>query len=122
MADLEAQKFKMQHGDKCDIWAGKGGQWFAKFKKGACIFVSKVFKFSCTVAGQIPTRWEAGHYGIPEDIITQTDHATLLALVCMAEALNVSGTTDLSSLYKYMHPSNVGTCIGSGMGGMMSMA
>ena len=27
-------------------------------------------------------RWEAGHYGIPEGIIAQTDHATLWALVC----------------------------------------
>ena len=112
----------MQHSDKCDIWAGEGGQWFAKFKKGACVFVPKAFKFSRTVAGQIPTGWEVGCYGIPEDIVIQTDHATLWALVCMAEALNASGIADLYELYKYMHPSNVGRCIGSGMGGMMSMA
>ena len=112
----------MQHGDKCDIWAGEGGQWFAKFKKGACVFVPKAFKFSCTVAGQIPTGWEAGRYGIPEDIVAQTDRATLWALVCMAEALNASGITDPYELYKYMHPSDVGTCIRSGMGGVTSMA
>jgi fatty acid synthase subunit alpha, fungi type len=70
VSDSEARKFKMQHGasDECDIWAGEGGQWFAKFKKGACIFVPKAFKSSRTVAGQIPTGWEAGRYGIPEDI------------------------------------------------------
>ena len=66
----------MQHGDKCDIWAGEGGQWFAKFKKGLCVFVLKAFKFSRMVAGQIPTGWEAGRYGLPEDIIAQTDRAT----------------------------------------------
>ena len=55
VSDSEAQKFKMQHGDTCDIWAGEGGQWFAKFKKGAYIFVPKAFKFSHTVADQIPT-------------------------------------------------------------------
>ena len=112
----------MQHGDKCDIWAGEGGQWFAKFKKGAYVFVPKAFKFSHTVADQIPTGWEAGHYGIPENIVTQPDHATLWALVCTAEALNALGITDPYKLYKYMHPSDVGTCIGSGMGGVMSMA
>ena len=112
----------MQHGDKCDIWADEGGQWFAKFKKGAYIFVPKAFKFSHTVADQILTRQEAGHYGIPEDIVTQTDHATLWALVCTAEALNASGITDPYELYKYMHPSDVGTCIRSGMGGVTSMA
>ena len=88
VSDSEAQKFKMHHGDKCDIWAGEGDQWFAKFKKGACVFIPNVFKFSRTMAGQIPTGWEAGRYGIPEDIIAQTDHATLWALVCTAEALN----------------------------------
>ena len=46
---------------------------FAKFKKGACVFVPKAFKFSRTMAGQIPTGWDAGRYGIPEDIVAQTD-------------------------------------------------
>ena len=105
-----------------DIWAGEGDQWFAKFKKGACVFIPKVFKFSCMVAGQIPTGWEAGCYGIPEDIIAQMDHATLWALVCTAEALNASGIMDPYKLYKHMHPSEVGTCIRSGMGGVTSMA
>ena len=122
VSDSEAQKFKMQHSDKCDIWAGEASQWFAKFKKGTCVYIPKVFKFSHTVAGQILTGWEAGHYGIPEDIVAQTDHATLWALVCMAEALNASGITDLYELYEHMHPSEVGTCIRSGMGGVTSMA
>ncbi|KAL0953237.1 hypothetical protein HGRIS_004490 [Hohenbuehelia grisea] len=122
VAESEAQKFKLQHGDKCDIWANDSGSWFVKFKKGACVFVPKAFKFSRTVAGQIPTGWHAGRYGIPDDIIAQTDRATLWALVCTAEALNTSGITDPYELYKHMHPSEVGTCIGSGMGGTVSMA
>jgi fatty acid synthase subunit alpha len=74
------------------------------------------------VAGQIPTGWEAGRYGIPEDIIAQTVRATLWALVCMAEALNALGITDPYELYSHMHASAAGTCIGSGMGGVTSMA
>ena len=42
-------------GDKCDIWAAEGGQWFAKLKKGACVFLPKAFNFSRTVTGRIPT-------------------------------------------------------------------
>jgi hypothetical protein len=53
VSDLEAQNFKMQHGDKCDIWAGEGSQWFAKLKKSASVFVPKAFKFSRTVASGI---------------------------------------------------------------------
>ncbi|KAG6910835.1 hypothetical protein DXG01_007150 [Tephrocybe rancida] len=122
VAESEAQKFKLQHGEKCDIWAGESGQWFAKLKKGACVFVPKAFKFSRTVAAQVPTGWDAGRYGIPDDIIAQTDRATLWALVCTAEALNMSGITDPYELYKHMHPSEVGTSLGSGMGGVTSMA
>ncbi|KAF8969171.1 fatty acid synthase [Flammula alnicola] len=121
VSDSEAQKFKLQHGDKCDVWAGEGGQWFAKFKKGACVFVPKAFKFSRTVAGQIPTGWHAGRYGIPDDIVAQTDRTTLWALVSTIEALNASGITDPYELYKHMHPSEVGTALGSGMGGTISM-
>ena len=36
--------------------------------------------------------------------------------------MNASGITDPHELYKHMHPSEVGTCIGSGMGGVTSMA
>ena len=93
------------------VISGDGGLWLANFKKGACFFVPKAFKFSRTVAGQILTGWEAGRYGIPEDIIAQTDRATLWALACAAEHLNASGITDPYELYKYMpvHPSDVGT-------------
>ncbi|KAF8632253.1 hypothetical protein AX15_002000 [Amanita polypyramis BW_CC] len=122
VAELEAQKFKLQHGDKCDTWAGEGGQWFVKLKKGACVFVPKAFSFSRTVAGQIPTGWNAGRYGIPDDIIAQTDRATLWALVCTADALNNSGITDPYELYEHVHPSEIGTSLGSGMGGVTSMA
>jgi fatty acid synthase subunit alpha len=77
VAEAEAEKFKYEYGDRCDFWAGEAGQWFVKFKKGVCVFVPKAFKFSRTVAGQIPTGWDACRYGISADIIAQTDRATL---------------------------------------------
>ncbi|KAF5321441.1 hypothetical protein D9619_000085 [Psilocybe cf. subviscida] len=120
-SESEAQKSKLQHGDKCDIWAGEGGQWFAKFKKGACVIAPKAFKFSRTAAGQIPTGWHAGRYGIPDDIIVQTDRTTLWPLVSTVEALNASDITDPYELYKHMRPFEVGTALGSGMGGTISM-
>ncbi|KAI0950742.1 hypothetical protein AcW1_007973 [Taiwanofungus camphoratus] len=121
-AQVEAEKFKHEHGGCCDIWEGEGGQWSVKLKKGARLFVPKAFKFNRLVAGQIPTGWNAGRYGIPPDIITQTDRTALWTLVSAAEALNVSGITDPYELYEHMHPSEVGTSIGSGMGGMESLS
>ena len=46
----------------------------------------------------------------------------LWALACTAEALTLSGITDPYELYSYVHPSEVGSCIGSGMGGMQSLS
>jgi len=121
VSQQEAQNFKLQHGDKCDVWTKDGEQSFVKLKKGALVRVPKAAHFSTLVAGQIPTGWHASRYGIPEDIIAQTDRTALWTLVCAAEALIMSGVTDPYELYKYVHPSEVGISIGSGMGGVTSL-
>jgi fatty acid synthase subunit alpha len=38
------------------------------------------------------------------------------------EALVMSGITDPYELYNHIHPSEVGTAIGAGMGGVQAMA
>lgn len=118
----DAERFKREQGDKCDVWAQASGEWFVKFKRGARILVPKAIRFDRVVAGQIPTGWDARRYGIPDDIIAQTDRTALWALVCTMEALIMSGVTDPYELYKYIHPSEVGTSLGSGMGGMRSLS
>lgn len=118
----DAARFKREQGDKVDVWALESGEWSAKFKKGARIFVPKAVKFDRLVAGQIPTGWDARRFGIPEDIVAQTDRTALWALVCTMEALINSGVTDPYELYKHIHPSEVGTALGSGMGGMQSLS
>ncbi|KAF8271214.1 fatty acid synthase [Lactarius quietus] len=122
VSDSDAEKFKKEHGDKCDIWAGEGGQWFVKLKKGARVFIPKAISYNRLVAGQLPNGWNATRYGIPEDIIARTDRVSVWSLVATAEALNHAGITDPYELYQYIHPSEVGTCLGSGMGGMHSLA
>ncbi|QRV90063.1 fatty acid synthase subunit beta [Ceratobasidium sp. AG-Ba] len=122
VSEAEARKFKLEQGDKCDIWAQDSGEYYVKLKKGARVLVPKAFRFDRLVAGQIPTGWDAGRYGIPQDIISQTDRTALWALVCTAEALIMSGITDPYELYKHVHPSEVGSSLGSGMGGMQSLA
>ncbi|RXK40210.1 hypothetical protein M231_02484 [Tremella mesenterica] len=118
----DAARFKREQGDKCDIWAQASGEYMVKFKKGARIHVPKSIKFDRLVAGQIPTGWDAKRYGIPDDIIAQVDRTALWALTATMEALVMSGVTDPYELYKYIHPSEVGTSLGSGMGGMHSLS
>ncbi|KAI9783021.1 MAG: 3-oxoacyl-[acyl-carrier-protein] synthase [Peltula sp. TS41687] len=113
-----AEEFKREHGEKVEIFElPETGEYTVRMKKGATLLIPKALQFDRLVAGQIPTGWDARRYGIPEDIISQVDPVTLYVLVCTAESLLTSGITDPYEFYKYVHISEVGNCIGSGIGG-----
>jgi fatty acid synthase subunit alpha len=117
-----AEEFKREHGDKVEIFEiPESGEYTVRLKKGAGLLIPKALQFDRLVAGQIPTGWDAKRYGIPEDIIDQVDPVTLFVLVCTVEALLAAGITDPYEFYKYVHLSEVGNCIGSGIGGTSAL-
>ncbi|TWU75521.1 3-oxoacyl-[acyl-carrier-protein] synthase [Metarhizium rileyi] len=117
-----AEEFKREHGDKVEIFEiPDSGEYIVRMKKGASLWIPKALRFDRLVAGQIPTGWDPKRYGIPEDIISQVDPVTLFLLVSTAEALLSAGITDPYEFYKYVHVSEVGNCVGSGMGGSAAL-
>ncbi|KAK5128279.1 hypothetical protein LTR85_002946 [Meristemomyces frigidus] len=116
-----AEEFKREHGDKVDIFELESGEYQVRLKKSATLLIPKALRFDRLVAGQIPTGWDAKRYGVPDDIISQVDPVTLYVLVSTAEALLCSGITDPYEFYKYVHISEVGNCIGSGIGGTTAL-
>ncbi|PWY96794.1 fatty acid synthase alpha subunit FasA [Aspergillus sclerotioniger CBS 115572] len=113
-----AEEFKREHGEKVEIFElPESGEFTVRLKKGASLLIPKALQFDRLVAGQIPTGWDAKRYGIPDDIIEQVDPVTLFVLVCTAESMLSAGITDPYEFYKYVHLSEVGNCIGSGIGG-----
>ncbi|KAK4214388.1 fatty acid synthase subunit alpha [Rhypophila decipiens] len=117
-----AEEFKREHGDKVETFEiPETGQYTVRLKKGASLWIPKALRFDRLVAGQIPTGWDAKKYGIPDDIISQVDPLTLFVLVSVVEALLSAGITDAFEFYKYVHVSDVGNCIGSGMGGSTAL-
>ncbi|WPH02875.1 Hypothetical protein R9X50_00574300 [Acrodontium crateriforme] len=116
-----AEEFKREHGDKVETFELESGEFQVRLKKGATLLIPKALRFDRLVAGQIPTGWNAKRYGIPDDIISQVDPVTLYVLVSTAEALLSSGITDPYEFYKYVHISEVGNCIGSGIGGTTAL-
>ncbi|KAL9127698.1 MAG: hypothetical protein Q9217_003471 [Psora testacea] len=116
-----AHEFKLEHGDKVEMFELDSGEFSIRLKKGATLLIPKALKFDRLVAGQIPTGWNAKTYGIPDDIISQVDPVTLYVLVCTIESLLASGITDPYEFYKYIHISEVGNCIGSGIGGTTAL-
>ena len=81
----------------------------------------KAVNYEHFVAAQVPRGWDARKYGVPEDIISQVDKATLLTLICTTEALVSAGITDPYELYRHVHLAEVGNCVGSGFGGGESL-
>ncbi|TGJ80111.1 hypothetical protein E0Z10_g8651 [Xylaria hypoxylon] len=117
-----AEEFKREHGDKCEIFEiPESGEYIIRMKRGASLWIPKALRFDRLVAGQLPTGWDAKKYGVPDDIISQVDRVTLFVLVSVAEALLTSGISDPYEFYKYVHVSELGNCIGSGMGGTTAL-
>ncbi|KAI1674059.1 fatty acid synthase [Pyrenophora tritici-repentis] len=117
-----AEEFKREHGDKVEVFAiEESGECTVRLKRGAALLIPKALRFDRLVAGQIPTGWDAKKYGVPDDIISQVDPVTLFVLVSSVECLLSSGITDPYEFYKYVHLSEVGNCIGSGMGGTTAL-
>lgn len=116
-----ADEFKREHGDKVETFELESGEFTVRLKKGATLLIPKALQFDRLVAGQIPTGWDAKRYGIPDDIIEQVDPVTLFVLVCTAESMLSAGITDPYEFYQYVHLSEVGNCIGSGIGGTTAL-
>jgi fatty acid synthase subunit alpha len=117
-----ADEFKREHGDKVEIFAIEdSGEYTVRMKRGATLLIPKALRFDRLVAGQIPTGWDAKKYGVPDDIIAQVDPVTLFVLVSTAECLLASGITDPYEFYQYVHLSEVGNCVGSGIGGTTAL-
>jgi fatty acid synthase subunit alpha len=118
-----ALSFKREHGDNVEVIPnGESNTYSVVLKKGATIHVPKAIKFRNNVAAQIPLGWNPQTYGISDDIINQVDPVTLYTLVSSVEALFAAGIIDPYEIYKYIHVSQLGNCLGSGVGGMSSTA
>jgi len=130
-ADLEpfgtsrdtAYDFKREHGDRVNIiYVPETGEYEVCLKKGARLLIPKALKTSPRVVGEVPTGWNPKTYGIDDTIISQVDPVTLFALVCTVEALLSAGITDPFEIYQYIHVSDFGNCLGSGVGGTLSFS
>lgn len=113
-----AADMKSRHGDAVEVLSDDGASASVRIRSGATIFVPKAINTAYFVGAQVPQGWDAARYGIPQEISAQTDRPGLFALVCAVEAFLSAGITDVYELYRYIHVSEVGNCIGSGAGGL----
>ncbi|PYH98063.1 3-oxoacyl-synthase [Aspergillus ellipticus CBS 707.79] len=115
-----AEQLQLEHGDKVEV-IPDSEEYTVRLLKGACLMIPKALRFDRAVAGQIPTGWDARTYGLTEDLANQVDPATLYALIGTVEALLSAGISDPFEIYQYLHVSEIGNCIGSGLGGVKAL-
>ena len=112
-----AEDFKRRHGEHISLQSIEGTETCRVFvKTGAIIMIPKVVPFEQVVAGTIPKGWDPARYGIPQDIVEQTDVTTLYALCCVSEAFLSAGIIDPYEMYQYIHTSELANCLGTGGG------
>ena len=116
--EATAQALKLRLGDAASIQKKPTSDDYAvQIKRGAHILVPKATPAECSVAGQLPSGWSPGKYGIPEDIVHQVDPVTLYSLCCAAEALYSAGIIDSLEIFEHIHVSEVGNMLGTCIGG-----
>ncbi len=94
--------------------------WFVVRRKGTVIKVARAARLNRYVAGQIPAGWDPVRHGIPKDLAEQVDRTTLYNLVATVEAF-LSAGLEPEELYEYLHPADVGSTQGAGIGGMQKL-
>ncbi|WP_299557290.1 type I polyketide synthase [uncultured Mycolicibacterium sp.] len=96
------------------------GDWEVTRKAGTEIRVPRKTKLSRTVGAQIPTGFDPTVYGISPDMANSIDRVALWNIVATVDAFLSSGFTP-TELMRWVHPSQVASTQGTGMGGMTSM-
>ncbi|OOF90938.1 hypothetical protein ASPCADRAFT_518818 [Aspergillus carbonarius ITEM 5010] len=117
-----AEAFKLRHGDQVTIQPIMDSENYRVYmKKGAVVMIPKAAPFHQIAGGKIPRGWDPLRYGIPEDIVQQSDPTTLYALCCVSEALLSAGIKDPYEMYQHIHVSEVANCLGTGGGTMKTI-
>ncbi|MEX1176646.1 MAG: fatty acid synthase subunit beta domain-containing protein [Mycobacterium sp.] len=99
---------------------GDSGDWEVIRRAGTEIRVPRKAKLSRTVGGQIPTGFDATVWGISADMVASVDRVALWNIVATVDAFLSSGFTP-DELMRWVHPSQVASTQGTGIGGLTSM-
>lgn len=94
--------------------------WKVTRKAGSEIRVPRKTRLNRFVVGQIPSGFDLARYGIPKDMVENTDRLTLFNLIATVDAFLSAGLTP-EELLQWVHPARVANTQGCGIGGMESL-
>ena len=96
------------------------GEWAVTRRKGATVKVPRKATLTRTVAAQMPDDFDASRWGIPDHMLDALDRMAVWNLVTAVDAFITAGFTP-AELLQAVHPTQVATTQGTGIGGMESL-
>ncbi|MDR1862209.1 MAG: DUF1729 domain-containing protein [Candidatus Ancillula sp.] len=122
VATLElANSFKAIDEEKTIVeYDAENDEYIVTKLKGAKARVPRKAAMTRLVGGQLPTEFDPAKWGIPASMIESVDRLAIWNLVATVDAFLSSGFSP-AELLKAVHPSDVGSTQGTGIGGTDSM-
>ncbi|WP_342319145.1 fatty acid synthase subunit beta domain-containing protein [Corynebacterium mayonis] len=96
------------------------GEWTVTRLAGATARVPRKATLSRTVAGQMPDNFDPAAWGIPAQMVDNMDRIAVWNLVTAVDAFITAGFTP-AELMQAVHPVDVASTQGTGIGGMESL-
>jgi fatty acid synthase len=96
------------------------GEWHVLKKAGAAIRVPRRAALSRFVGGQVPQDFDPAKWGIPATMIEAVDRIAIWNLVTAVDAFISAGFSP-AELLRAVHPAEVSSTQGTGIGGMESL-
>ncbi|WP_321780505.1 polyketide synthase [Schaalia cardiffensis] len=96
------------------------GEWKVRKLAGSAIRVPRRATLTRSVAGQIPADFDPAKWGIPASMIEALDRIAVWNLVTAVDAFVSAGFTPME-LLQAVHPADVSSTQGTGIGGMESL-
>ena len=96
------------------------GEWQVTRRQGATVKVPRKATLTRTVAAQMPDDFDAAKWGIPEHMLDSLDRMAVWNLVTAVDAFTQAGFSP-AELLRSIHPGQVATTQGTGIGGMESL-
>ena len=118
--EAEALDYVEADPDNTKIFPTSEGEWLVRKLKGAIARVPKKATLTRTVAGQMPEDFDPSRWGIPAAMLDGLDRIAVWNLVTAVDAFLTAGFSP-AELLQAVHPGDVSSTQGTGIGGMESL-
>ncbi|WP_080796025.1 type I polyketide synthase [Corynebacterium pacaense] len=116
----EAEALSYVDADPTAVALETEGEWTVTKRKGSTSFVPRKATLTRSVAAQLPTDFDPAKWGIPASMIDALDNIAAWNLVTAVDAFLSAGFSP-AELLQSVHPADVSSTQGTGIGGMQSL-